>query len=236
MRVPAAAGRSRTPFRCSWIQAKLVSRISQLPSYYSAGLHVTNVKALYVLQCRDFILDTHGDSGIDAVKAQLDPAAREQLYSPTLVATDWIDVNLALAHALAYDRAFGTGVSGQAAERMLAALVAKHYTVMYRSVFALADSPESVLEKSSRLWRRFYDSGDTQLLVQSPTSVIKRITGCDLPARHEILLLPYYEELLRQWGARDPMARHTKCVARGAECCETVISWRRSSLSTLRGP
>jgi hypothetical protein len=193
-------------------------------------VHVTNIKALYVLQCRDFILEKHGEPGIEAVKAQLSPASREQVYSPLLVATDWIDVNLALAHALAYDAAFGTG-SGQAAERMLSGLVAKHYTVMYRSIFAQAASPEAVLEKSSRLWRRFYDAGDTQLFVTSPTSVIKRITGCDLPPRHELLLLPYYEELLRQWGARDPSARHTKCVARGAECCETVISWRRASLT-----
>lgn len=193
-------------------------------------MDVTKVKALYVLQCREFILDNHGDAGIEAVKAQLSPAAREQLYSPLTLASDWIDVALALEHALAYDRAFGTGVSGEAAVRMLTGLVAKHYTVMYRSVFAQAMSPEAVLEKSSRLWRRFYDEGDTQLIVLSPTSVIKRITGItDFPARHELLLLPYYEELLRQWGAKEPLARHTKCVARGAEYCETVISWRRSS-------
>jgi hypothetical protein len=191
---------------------------------------VTKVKALYVLQCREYILEMHGEAGIEAVKAQLSPAMREQLYSPLSVASDWMDVGLALEHALAYDRAFGTGVSGQAAERMLSGLVAKHYTVMYRSVFAQAGSPEAVLEKSSRLWRRFYDEGDTQLIVLSPNSVLKRISGItDFPARHELLLLPYYEELLRQWGAKDPIARHTKCVARGAECCESVISWRRSS-------
>jgi hypothetical protein len=190
---------------------------------------VTKVKALYVLQCREFILEQHGEAGIEAVKAQLAPAMRDQLYSPFSVATDWMDVGLALEHALAYDRAFGTG-TGEAAERMLSGLVAKHYTVMYRSIFAQASSPEAVLEKSSRLWRRFYDEGDTQLIILSPTSVIKRITGItDFPARHELLLSPYYEELLRQWGAKDPLARHTKCVARGAECCETVISWRRHS-------
>lgn len=191
---------------------------------------MTKVKALYVLQCREFILEEHGEAGIEAVKAQLSPAVRDQLYSPLAVSSDWMDVNLALEHALAYDRAFSTGVSEQAAERMLSALVAKHYTVMYRSLFAQVGSPEAVLEKSSRLWRRFYDEGDSQLIVTSPTSAIKRITGIsDFPARHELLLLPYYEELLRQWGARDPSARHTKCVARGAECCESVISWRRTS-------
>ena len=191
---------------------------------------MTKVKALYVLQCREFILEQHGESGVEAVKAQLGAAERDQVYSPLLVASDWMDVTVVLAHALAYDHAFGTGVSGQAAERMLSGLVAKHYTVMYRSLFAQAGSPEAVLEKSSRLWRRFYDEGDTQLIALGPTAVLKRITGiADFPARHELLLLPYYEELLRQWGAKDPTARHTKCVARGAECCETVISWRRTS-------
>jgi hypothetical protein len=191
---------------------------------------VTNVKALYVMQCREFILENHAEAGIEAVKAQLSAASRERLYSPILLPSDWMPVQLVVEHALAYDEAFGTGVSGQAASRMLAALVAKHYNSMYRSVFAQAGSPEAVLEKSSRLWRRFYDEGDSQLIVQSPTSVVKRITGCnDFPPRHELLLLPYYEELLRQWGARDPSTRHNKCVARGAEYCETTISWRRAS-------
>ena len=191
---------------------------------------MTKLKALYVLQCREFILETHGERGIEAVKAQLRPDARAQLYSPLVVATDWMDVGLAVEHALAYDRAFGASEPGKAAERMLSALVAKHYNVMYRSIFAQAGSPEAVLEKASRLWRRFYDEGDTQLVTLSATSAIKRINGAsDLPAQHELLLLPYYEELLRQWGARDPSARHIKCVARGADCCETLISWRRTS-------
>jgi hypothetical protein len=113
---------------------------------------------------------------------------------------------------------------------MLSELVAKHYTVMYRSIFAQASSPEAVLEKSSRLWRRFYDAGESYLVTLSQTTVIKRITGIsDFPPRHELLLLPYYEELLRQWGARDPSARHIKCVAKGAECCESIITWRRPS-------
>jgi hypothetical protein len=197
---------------------------------------MTKVKALYVLQCRDFIIERHGDAGIEVIKQHVSPAAREVLYSPLLVASDWVEVAHALEQALGYDRAFGTGVSGQAAERMMRDLVAKHYNSMYRSVFAQAESPVAVLDKSSRLWRRFYDSGDSQLTTQTPTSVVKRITGCDdFPIRHELLMLPYYEELLRQWGARDPMARHTKCVARGAECCETTISWRRVSSAENRG-
>jgi hypothetical protein len=100
---------------------------------------------------------------------------------------------------------------------------------MYRSVFASATTPLDLLDRSSRLWRRFYDAGEVELIVHGPTSASKRIRGCEFPARHEILMLPYYEEMLRQWGARDVTSRHPKCVARGAEYCETVISWRASS-------
>ena len=197
---------------------------------------MTKVKALYVLQCREFIIERHGDDGIEAVKAHVSAAACEVLYSPLLVASDWVEVAHALEQALGYDQAFGTGVSGHAAERMMRDLVAKHYNSMYRSVFAQTDSPVAVLDKASRLWRRFYDAGESQLLSQTPTSVVKRVTGCDdFPIRHELLMLPYYEELLRQWGARDPTARHTKCVARGGECCETIISWRRESSAANRG-
>jgi hypothetical protein len=189
------------------------------------------------LQCREFIFERHGDAGIEALKARVSKAAAEQLYSPALVASDWVEVSHALEQALGYDEAFGTGVPGEAAEQMMFELVAKHYNGLYRSVFAQAESPLAVLDKSSRLWRRFYDTGESELLIQSATSVIKRITGCDdFPRRHELILLPYYEELLRQWGARDPIVRHTKCVARGAECCETTISWRRSSGAAVKTP
>ena len=197
---------------------------------------MTKVKALYVLQCREFIVERHGDAGIEVIKSHVSPAASAVLYSPLLVATDWVEVSHALEQALGYDRAFGTSVKGQAAQRMIIDLVAKHYNSMYRSVFAQADSPVAVLDKASRLWRRFYDAGESQLTSQTLTSVVKRVTGCDdFPIGHELLMLPYYEELLRQWGARDPTARHTKCVARGAECCETTITWRQTSSASNRG-
>lgn len=188
---------------------------------------MTKLKAISVLQCREFVLDTHGEAGLEAVKAAMPKAAREQVYSPLLVATDWIEVDHCVQHALAYDAVFGTKTPLQAAERMIAQLVSKHYNGMYRSVFGLAKSPIAVLEKASRLWPRFYDSGDTHLQVLSGTSAIKRISGCaDFPPGHEVLLTPYYEELLRQWGESDVVARHTKCVARGSEHCETLITWR----------
>jgi len=193
---------------------------------------MTKLKALSVLQCREFVLETHGEAGIEAVKSAMSAPAREQVYSPLLVATDWIEVAHALEHALAYDAAFGTQTPLEAVERMISQLVVKHYNGMYRSVFGLATSPTAVMEKSSRLWRRFYDSGESHLQVLSPVSVLKRIVDCpDLPLRHEVLMLPYYETLLREWGARDVTARHTKCVARGAECCETLITWRGDASS-----
>lgn len=190
---------------------------------------MAKVKALYVVQCRDFVLARYGEAGIEAVKAAMEPAAREAVYSPLLLPSDWIEVSYALEHALGYDRAFAKAVPLQAAEHMLSQLVAEHYNRMYRPVFVGATTPLDLLDRSGRLWRRFYDCGEVELVVHGSTSATKRIRGCDFPERHELLMVPYYEEMLRQWGARDVTARHLKCVARGAEYCETQISWKASS-------
>jgi hypothetical protein len=189
---------------------------------------MTKMKALYVLQCRDYVLEHHGPSGIEQVKAAMHAAAREHVYSPLLLATDWIEVAHPLEHALAYDRVFGGGgTDHSASERMIVELVARHFKGLYRSMFAVDATPMMVIDKSSRLWNRFYDQGESQLIRHSKTSVTKRIVNCpDLPRHHDLLTTPYYEELLRQSGAHTAQGRHSKCVALGAEYCETVLSWR----------
>ncbi|MEY4580250.1 MAG: hypothetical protein RL701_4953 [Pseudomonadota bacterium] len=188
---------------------------------------MVKLKALNVVQARDYILERVGPAGVERIRAAMDPAAAEHVYSPTLLATDWIEVAYAVEHSRAYDRMFPLGAPWKTAERMVSDLVIAHYKGTYRSVFLNATTPMQMLEKSARLWNRFYDAGETQLVVNSPSSVTKFIVGVqDMPRDHEYLIMPYYEELLRQSGAISVTARHVKCAALGAECCETVIQWR----------
>jgi hypothetical protein len=186
---------------------------------------MTKLKALSVLQCREYVFETHGAEGIERVKAAMKPAARDAVYADHLVATDWLEVEYGVEHARAYDRVFGIG-DGSMAFRMLHELTARHATSLYKAVL-VGESPRVVIERSSRLWTRYYDQGEVHVEFVGETTAIKRIVGCpDLPRYHDWLTSPYYEAVLKQSSARDIVVKHTKCVANGAECCETELRWK----------
>ena len=185
---------------------------------------MTRLKALSVIQCRDYVLEKHGREGIDRVKASMKPDARAVVYADDLLPTDWIEVAHGVDHARAYDRIFGIG-DGDTASQMVIDLTLRHATTLYKSV--LIGQPHAVLERSSRLWTRYYDRGETQLELVGDTTAVKRIIGCpDLPRYHDWLTTPYYVAVLRIATAVDVTAKHTKCVANGADCCETELRWK----------
>ena len=191
---------------------------------------MTSLKALSVIQCREWVFETHGQDGIDRVKGLMKPEARDIVYYDHLLPTDWVDIRHGVEHARAYDLAYGLG-DGREAGRMIREITAKHLTGLYRSVLA-ASSPQTILERSSRLWTRYYDQGESQITMLTPTSALKRILGCpDMPRHHDWLTSPYYEELLRHCRAKDIVMKHTKCVATGADCCETEMQWRMDTPS-----
>lgn len=187
---------------------------------------MTKIKALSILQCRDYIRALYGEDGLQRTQAAMSPKARARIYADDLLSTDWVEIEYGLEHLDGFDRALGNG-DGRSGEIMIRELTAQHFNGMYRATLATATTPLNVLERSSRLWSRFHDQGESQLDVHSPTSVTKRIVGCpDLPRRHEALLSPYYEEMLRQGGAKDVVSEHTACVARGADQCATKLRWK----------
>jgi hypothetical protein len=191
-----------------------------------ADWQMTKLKALSVLQCREYVLDQHGDDGIRRIQAALSPAARACIYADDLISTDWVEMVHAVAHAHAYEQVYGNG-DGAAAARMVREITAMHFNGLYRPVFAAASTPLEVLERSSRLWNRFYDQGESQIEIHGESSVTKRVFGCpDMPRGHDCLTSPYYEELVKQCGARDVVCKHTRCVALGADRCETTIRWK----------
>jgi hypothetical protein len=186
---------------------------------------MTKIKALSVIQCRDYVLELHGPEGIQRVKAAMKPDARSIIYSEELLPTDWVEVQRAVDHAYAIDSVFGTG-DGQECCRMIHELTTRHAAGLYKSVLT-GGSARSILERAGRLWSRYYDQGETLVEITGETSCRKRIVGCpDLPRDHDWFTTPYYETLLRHAGARDIVVKHTKCVANGADCCETELRWK----------
>lgn len=186
---------------------------------------MTKLKALSVIQCRDYVRELHGSDGLERVKASMKPAAREAVYSEHLVPTDWLEVEYGVEHARAYDRVFGLG-DGSMSARMIHDLTARHAATLYKSVL-VGESPRVIIERSSRLWSRYYDQGEVHVELVGETTAIKRIVGCpDLPRFHDWLTTPYYEAILQHSSAKDITVKHTMCVANGAECCETELRWK----------
>jgi hypothetical protein len=193
---------------------------------------MTKIKALSVIQCREYVVEQHGLDVSRRIQAAMPNEARASVYSEALVPTDWIHVWHAVEHALAYDRIVGTG-DGQQSARMIRDLTTRHAAGLYKSVLT-GDSPRSMLERAGRLWSRYYDQGETLVEAIGETALVKRIVGCqDLPLHHDWFTTPYYEQLLRHAGAKDITVKHTKCVAEGADCCETELRWKPDRRSML---
>jgi ribosomal protein S26 len=185
---------------------------------------MTKYKALSLMQARTYVLEKWGDEGIARVQAALSPEACAAIYSEQLIPTDWIELDYCIEHVVVIDRVLGKG-DGKTSSELVRTLTQNHFSSLYRSMFA-GVSPRAMLEKTGRLWNRFYDRGETQIEVVSDTWVIKRILNCpDLPLHHEWFLIPYYEELLRLAGATPLSVRQLKCVALNAKYCEIELRW-----------
>lgn len=187
---------------------------------------MTKFKALSFLQARDSVRETYGERGCVLLQAALSDAARAELYSDELLPTDWVDLTHCVEHTVVLDRVLGLG-DGATSEALIRRLTKSQFAGLYRSV--LATTPRAMLEKSCRLWSRYYDRGESTVEFHGPTHATKRILHCrDLPLHHDWILTPYYEELLLLCGASRAKARHVRCVALGAECCETEIRWEEA--------
>jgi hypothetical protein len=186
---------------------------------------MTKVKALSVIQCRDYVREMFAPEGVEQVKAAMRPEARAVIYSDELLPTDWVEMLHSVDHARAIDRVFGTG-DGQECDRMIRELTTRHAAGLYKSVLT-GGSPRTILERAARLWPRYYDQGETLTTWLGDTACIKRIVGCpDLPRYHDWFTTPYYATLLRHAGAKDIVVKHTKCVANAADYCETELRWK----------
>jgi hypothetical protein len=186
---------------------------------------MTRLKALSVLQTRDYVLDKHGETMAERIRAELSPEAQRELYQDQLVTSDWIDVATAVEYLMAFDRVVGNG-DGRTAAKLVARSAAVHFKGIYRVMFAFT-SPRTAIEKGARVWNRFYDRGESRAELQDDYHVRLTITGCpDMPKHHELLILPYSEEMLRCAGAKDVKSAHVQCVANGAPVCITEMSWK----------
>jgi hypothetical protein len=206
------------------------SKCAHLPTGISwrpvlADRSMTQIKALSALQAIDIMRQKHGPHGVEDIKAALSPEARQAIYETALVPSDWIDVKHVTENLIVYDNLFGKS-DGLAARELVREVSAAQFTGVYRLLFALT-SPRMLIEKSARLWPRYYDQGESIGTMLGPTSASFRILGCrDMPKHHDWIILPSTEVALSHVGAKDIVSSHTQCVANGDEACVSEFRWR----------
>ena len=186
---------------------------------------MTRFKALSMIQGRAYVQEAYGEAGVERLKAALTPATREALYSETLLPTDWLELDACVEWTVMMDKIFGTG-DLTTCGAMTRHVTVHHFSALYRATLS-GTTPKEMLVKTSRLWLRYYDRGDSIVEFPSEHVALKRILSApDLPLHHQVFIVPYYEELLRLCGAHEPHARHAQCVALGADSCVTEIRWK----------
>ena len=186
---------------------------------------MTQLKALSVLQTMELVRDKHGAAAVERVKAAISPAARQQLYDPHLLPTDWVDVRHATENLVVYDALIGRG-DGMAGQDLVRDVAAAQVKGVYRLLFAFT-SPRALIEKSGRLWPRSYDKGESLGEMQGQTGASLRINGCpDLPRHHDWMIQPFVEVVLARAGAKDIHGVHSKCVAQGDSHCLSEFHWK----------
>jgi hypothetical protein len=186
---------------------------------------MTQLKALSILQCVEMVERQRGAAALELVKAELSSEARRAIFDSLLVPSDWIDIRYATEVLVVYDRVLGAG-DGQAGKALVRDLAIAQTGGIYRVLFAFT-SPRALIEKTARLWPRYYDTGESIGAMNGDHAASLRIVGCrDLPRYHEWMIDVFMTHLIERTGASAVVGQHTRCVASGDDSCLSEFRWR----------
>ncbi len=101
------------------------------------------------------------------------------------------------------------------------------FSAIYK-LFLRFGNPHYVLEKTATLWSSFNSGGKLACAERMPKRAILRLTG--FPLKHEQYcaqrLRGGFEAILELCGCQIAMSSHTKCICKGADCCEWTLTWK----------
>ncbi len=94
------------------------------------------------------------------------------------------------------------------------------------SFFARVLTPAALLSKASQMWRTLYNRGDMRVDEQTDTSARLRIVDFPSEAAGCARVTGWIERMGEMTRVKDLQVEHTGCYAKGAACCEWLVSWR----------
>jgi hypothetical protein len=164
-------------------------------------------------------INSKGGPPVDSAIAGLSPQDQAVLKQP-ISAVSWVDYGAIVRMIVHYHKG-----NLQAIKEASASAAQQNLKGIYRAFLSLT-SPRFVCNKIPLIWKQYFNSGQVSLEWVNEKNLIVRITGVEgMPQYHEYIFLPYIEEALRIAGAKNVFSYHTKCLAKGDDCCKIELRW-----------
>jgi hypothetical protein len=187
-----------------------------------------NIKGTGLVDAVEYFEKVGGPGGLEKVKTALNPQVRAKLFAQSLLPVSWYDYAAYMEFILTASKLLGKEKSEEVLYNMSVYQAQKVLNGVYRAFFRILTT-EFVLKRFAHLWRLSYDAGDITILEDKKGHIeVKLANFPDIPPRHEVENLPYFEEIMRLCHCREPKATHPRCIARGDDYCLFVFDWKTS--------
>jgi hypothetical protein len=181
------------------------------------------LKGINITHTRAFIEAELGLEGWASVAAETSPSMRDGIDGA--VAVGWYPTALHVELLRAMEVALEPRRPNVVA-RASAFSADYDMTRIHRLLFRALD-PGLLLEKSTEIWGRFYDTGKWTFERPSKTSAIGTLADFAIvDERYCRYLTGYFQRMFDQIGAKEARMRHPRCRGRGDKTCRFEADWR----------
>jgi hypothetical protein len=166
---------------------------------------MARLKAASLINTIELAREHMGEERLKELVATLPPET-QALFARPLLAVEWIEADhwLPFQQALLYEHFDGDEMEFRAFVRKVCE---RDFNTFYKIVIRIIYSPESLLERTSKLWSTYSDSGSLEVVSREKMAVGHRVTLKLSAFKSEyavfgILLHAFVEQLLGMSGAR----------------------------------
>ncbi len=182
------------------------------------------VKGLGFLDDLEYVEQRGSPAQLDRVKASLSDGDRGELFGRSVLPVSWVDFGASVRFLVSADQVIGHGdlalleAAGEHTAR-------KHLNGVYKLLLRVLD-PSTIVSRAGSYWRRYHDTGDFRVEMESDRSALGFLEGYpDVPLHHERTAFGWTRAYVLHSGARDVKFEHVECAARGDRRCVTRYRW-----------
>ncbi|MCD4813135.1 DUF2378 family protein [bacterium] len=165
-----------------------------------------------------------GAAGMEKIKAALLPADRALIFNSPILSYTWLDYGAYIRMMLVADKVLGQG-DYRIIKEATRHNARKDISGIYRVFFSLL-TPRGIFKNTAKVWHQYFDTGE--VAVEFPDDKAARLTlteFLDIPLYHEIAQNAFIAEMLVISGAKNVIAKHPQCIARGDDHCIFEFTW-----------